>query len=203
MNVDLIQQQLIIARKNQILDAAAVVFAEKGFHATTTKAIAKRAGIAEGTIYNYFDGKSSLIIGLFERMRDRIIQEHVPSLPEAYDLRAVIEAALYHPLMALKGDNFALFRIVLSEMMVNEELRSRYYREILEPTLALSEIVLGGALIERGYSMDSARLILRGVAGLVLGFILENILGDRLVAERWDDLPAILADLLVNGMESK
>ncbi|MFL7790868.1 MAG: helix-turn-helix domain-containing protein, partial [Anaerolineae bacterium] len=53
-NQDPIRQQLIEARRNQILDAAAAVFAEKGFHRTTTKEIASRAGIAEGTIYNYF-----------------------------------------------------------------------------------------------------------------------------------------------------
>jgi AcrR family transcriptional regulator len=49
-----IQQQLIYARKNQILNAAAAVFAEKGFQPTTIHNIANVAGIADGTIHNYF-----------------------------------------------------------------------------------------------------------------------------------------------------
>ncbi|MDX1990860.1 MAG: helix-turn-helix domain-containing protein [bacterium] len=78
---DAIQQQLIAARRNQILDAAAVVFAEKGFHPTTIRDVAKQAGIADGTIYNYFDSKPALLLGIFERMRDSIMaQTRCPSL---------------------------------------------------------------------------------------------------------------------------
>src|SRR5688572_4950458 len=118
--IDPIQQQLIAARKNQILDAATLVFAEKGFHATTIGEIAKRAGIAHGTIYNYFDTKPALLLGVFERMRDTVVQT-VPSLPQDLDGRAFIYTLLYHPLMALKDENFKIFRIILSEIGVNEE----------------------------------------------------------------------------------
>lgn len=47
---DSIQEQLVAARKKQILDAATKVFAAKGFHSTTIKDIAREAGIAGGTI---------------------------------------------------------------------------------------------------------------------------------------------------------
>ena len=46
------------------------MFAQKGFHPTTTKDIAKEAGIAEGTIYNYFESKTALLIGIFDLMRE-------------------------------------------------------------------------------------------------------------------------------------
>ena len=72
---DPIQQQLIAARRNQILDAAARVFAEKGFHLATTKDIAKQAGISEGTIYNYFDNKMALLFGILERMKATALQD--------------------------------------------------------------------------------------------------------------------------------
>ena len=45
---DPIQELLITTRRNQILDAATKVFAEKGFHPTTIKDIAREAGIADG-----------------------------------------------------------------------------------------------------------------------------------------------------------
>jgi AcrR family transcriptional regulator len=44
---DPIQELLITARHNQILDAATRVFAEKGFHGATIKDIARLAGIAD------------------------------------------------------------------------------------------------------------------------------------------------------------
>jgi len=49
------------------LRAALDLFAEKGFYRTTTKAISKKAGIAEGTLFNYFETKEDLALYFFER----------------------------------------------------------------------------------------------------------------------------------------
>jgi len=57
---DTVQELHIAARRNQILEAAASVFAAKGFHPTTIKDIAKEAGIADGTIYNYFESDAPM-----------------------------------------------------------------------------------------------------------------------------------------------
>ncbi|MCK4450178.1 MAG: helix-turn-helix transcriptional regulator, partial [Anaerolineae bacterium] len=50
----LFKEQMAKARRAQILDAAATMFAKKGFHRATTKEIAKAASVSPGTIYNYF-----------------------------------------------------------------------------------------------------------------------------------------------------
>ena len=52
------------ARREQILDAATTVFAAKGFHRATIKEVARAAGVADGTIYNYFENKAALLLGL-------------------------------------------------------------------------------------------------------------------------------------------
>src|SRR5215467_7095021 len=65
-----IQELLITARRDQILDAATKVFAEKGFHPTTIKDIAREAGIADGTIYIYFENKTALMLGILDRMNE-------------------------------------------------------------------------------------------------------------------------------------
>ncbi|NJM77475.1 MAG: helix-turn-helix transcriptional regulator [Acaryochloridaceae cyanobacterium RU_4_10] len=74
---DPIQEQLIVARRNQILDAAAKVFAEKGFHPATIRDVAREASIADGTIYNYFKNKSALLLGILERMRESVMQTQI------------------------------------------------------------------------------------------------------------------------------
>jgi TetR/AcrR family transcriptional regulator, fatty acid metabolism regulator protein len=53
-------------RKKQILKAAVEVFAERGFHRTRVSDIAKRAGVAYGLIYHYFDSKDDVLNSLFE-----------------------------------------------------------------------------------------------------------------------------------------
>ena len=197
---DPIQRQLIAARTNQILDAAAAIFVEKGFHATTTRDIARRAGIAEGTIYNYFDNKPSLLLGIFDRMRELVIQQAPPTIPDDLNPHTFIRTLLQHPLAAQESGDFALFRIVISEMMVNEELRQRYREQILEPTLLAGEAALQEWASSRGVRPVVAGLVIRAISGMVMGLIMQRIMGDTTLAERWEELPDLLADLLVQGL---
>ena len=189
---------LAVARRDQILDAAAAVFVERGFHPTTIRDVAKRAGVADGTIYNYFENKIALLLGIFERMRAAIVAEGPPPIPPDGDLRTLIKTLLEYPLSALAGDDFALFRIVISEMLVNAELRALYRDRILDPTLLMAEQVLHARL--EGVTPGEVRLIVRAVSGMVLGLILERIMGDEELAARWTELPASLADLIVGGL---
>lgn len=56
-----------------ILDAATRVFAERGFFAAQVADIARRAGVAAGTVYLYFRSKDDLLVSLFDRtMEDAI-----------------------------------------------------------------------------------------------------------------------------------
>jgi len=53
--------------RQAILRAALALFAEKGFYTTTTKAISRKAKIAEGTLFNYFQTKEDLALYFFEQ----------------------------------------------------------------------------------------------------------------------------------------
>ncbi len=53
-------------RRKQILRAAVSVFAERGFHKTRISDIAKRAGVAYGLVYHYFESKEDLLSSVFE-----------------------------------------------------------------------------------------------------------------------------------------
>lgn len=56
-------------KRERILRAAVKVFARKGFYATRVSEIAKAAGVADGTIYLYFENKDDVLVSLFQ---DRI-----------------------------------------------------------------------------------------------------------------------------------
>ncbi|MBX2996964.1 MAG: TetR/AcrR family transcriptional regulator [Caldilineaceae bacterium] len=197
---DPIQQALIAARKNQILDAAAIVFAEKGFHPTTIRDIARQAGIADGTIYNYFENKSMLLLGIFERMRESILAEQTMPAPDEVDTRAFVRAFVQQPLTGLREDNFALFRIVLSEMMVNDELRTRYYEQIMAPTLAIAESYLQAQVDQGRLHIPDVGLTVRAISAMILGLMIEYTLGDSALSAQWDQLPDTLTDLILNGI---
>jgi AcrR family transcriptional regulator len=59
-------------RIEQLLDAAAQVFAEVGFEAATTNAIAARAGVSPGTLYQFFPNKDALAEALAARFGERL-----------------------------------------------------------------------------------------------------------------------------------
>jgi AcrR family transcriptional regulator len=61
------------AVRGRILDAALALFQSKGFDATTTKEIARRAKIAEGTVFNYFETKDDIALYFLELEVDHAI----------------------------------------------------------------------------------------------------------------------------------
>ena len=61
------------AISKRIVTAALNLFQTKGFEATTTRAIARKAGIAEGTVFNYFKTKEDIALHFFELEVDQAI----------------------------------------------------------------------------------------------------------------------------------
>jgi AcrR family transcriptional regulator len=62
--------------RTQLLDAAEEVFGRKGFHDTTLKEVAERAGFSVGSVYSFFESKDDLIRQVYRRRGD----EFMPAL---------------------------------------------------------------------------------------------------------------------------
>lgn len=54
-------------RKNEILDAAGILFAEKGYDSTSVTDIMNAVGIAKGTLYHHFKSKEDMLDALIQR----------------------------------------------------------------------------------------------------------------------------------------
>ena len=72
------------ARRQELLDKAADVFAEQGYNATTVRTIADHAGMLAGSLYYHFDSKESML--------EEILRTFLDELWDGYD--AVLEAEL-------------------------------------------------------------------------------------------------------------
>ena len=198
---DPIQEQLIIARRNQILDAASSVFSQKGFHRTTIKDIAREAGIADGTIYNYFKNKPTLLIGIFDRMREMLEpDEDAMQQLTQLDFRTFIKSFLQLPLNTLNDNDFELFRVIISEMMINEDVRKLYYEQIFTPTVAIAEAYLIHWTQQRNIKTLDIQLTIHSVSSLMMGLMIQNIMGDEVLKSRWEELPDFVTNLLIDGL---
>jgi TetR/AcrR family transcriptional regulator len=67
--------KLGIARQNEILDAAAIVFANNGYHGANIPEICSQAGISVGALYKYFNNKEAVFIAILNRMGDLLANE--------------------------------------------------------------------------------------------------------------------------------
>ena len=199
---DTLQAQLIAARRNQILDAATKVFAAKGFHPTTIRDIAREAGIADGTIYNYFENKTALMLGILDRLNETDRRAEDFSQFSAGDFRSFMKAYLRHRFQVLKADNFEIFRVVVSEIMVNKELRELHYQKIVEPTFTMAEMYFQQWAEHHIVKPIDISLTMRALSGMVLGLILEYIMGDKTLEAKWDELPDFLTNMILDGLGS-
>jgi TetR/AcrR family fatty acid metabolism transcriptional regulator len=196
---DPVRRQLIDARRAQIIGAAAKVFAEKGFHRATTKEIARAAGVSEGTIYNYFDSKAGLLIGLMTRLThlDHLGGELTDALQS--DVRDFF-VDMFRCRLEIIRQNHETIQAVLPEMLVNPALRERFYRQFVAQTTALLEQYVQ-ARIDRGEVQPvDVPLTVRAVQSMFVGVLILRILGDEVLLSRWDDMPEVLAALVFDGL---
>lgn len=73
---------------DRLLDSAAALFAEVGYEATTTNAIAEKAGVSIGSLYRYFPDRKAVLSALAERhlsqtreLHDRVFTQDLVNLP--------------------------------------------------------------------------------------------------------------------------
>lgn len=196
---DPIREQLIEARRKQILDAAAKVFAEKGFHRATTEEIASTAGVSEGTIYNYFASKADLLISMLTRLADLegLDEELADALPS--DARDFL-VAVFRRRMGLIQRNHKTLQAILPEIFINPALRERFYQQFVRPTATLLEQYVQ-AHIELGHIRPlNVPLAVRALQSMFVGLLALRIFGDELIWSGWDDLPEVLATLIFDGL---
>jgi AcrR family transcriptional regulator len=101
----------IVRIREDILQAAAHAFAEKGFHAATMQDIAREAGYTAASLYTYFESKDQI----FDALQQLVIREWAASfdepVPEGLTLRQRLELLLYrqYQLLDRHRDAFTVF----------------------------------------------------------------------------------------------
>ena len=68
-------------KRNAILDAAIRLFAERGLAAAPTSEISRRAGVAEGTLFTYFETKDDLINALYREIKLELADAMMSDFP--------------------------------------------------------------------------------------------------------------------------
>lgn len=98
-------------RRADILSAALQCFVDRGFYGTAIPEIAKRAGVAAGTIYHYFDSKEALVNALFRHWKTEVAQRVFTKFP--YDAAPREQfRVMWHEIIDFARENPAAFAFI-------------------------------------------------------------------------------------------
>ena len=144
-----LERQKILTRKNndkhrRIIQAAVKVFAKKGFFNSKVSEIARAAGVADGTIYLYFQNKDDILIRLFEEEMAGILDEMQLAVSRESDPARKLESwALAH--LKLLERNKELAEIIQVEIRQSSKFMKEYQNVQFAQYLNLiSEIIKEG-----------------------------------------------------------
>lgn len=109
-----------------ILDAAAIEFGERGFHETSISGITRRAGVALGSFYTYFDSKDAVFRALVRDMSDQVRDHVTPHIRAAPDQIAAERAGLRSFIEFVRGHK-EIYRIIdEAEFVDPDSFRAHY-----------------------------------------------------------------------------
>lgn len=117
-------------RRARITEAAIEVFADRGFHGARIADVARRAGVADGTIYLYFKNKEELLLSVFEEKMQLLLDGVRAELDGVLDPEDRIRTfAAWH--FRQVHENRAAARVLQIEL----RLSSRFLKEYRPETL--------------------------------------------------------------------
>jgi AcrR family transcriptional regulator len=124
------------ARRQAILHAALAEFSARGFAAARLDDVARRAGVAKGTIYLYFKDKESLFQELVLSELTPVVGALEAALASDLPLRAIIDRASELFVREIYGTHRKeIMRLIISEGPRFPALAEFYYREVLARVL--------------------------------------------------------------------
>ncbi|NJO92447.1 MAG: TetR/AcrR family transcriptional regulator [Chloroflexia bacterium] len=98
-------------KKELIINAALKLFVDNGFHGTATSKIAQEAGVANGTLFQYFKTKDELVIALYIHLKDELAEYVSKNTDDNAEIKEAIKSQVLSSLFwAL--DNSTKFRFI-------------------------------------------------------------------------------------------
>ena len=167
------------ARRRAILESAVRVFAEHGFFAARIRDIAAGAGVAEGTIYLYFDGKDDLLLTAFREKVAEFVASAREVLPSGRPFEDRLARFVELQLESIEADP-PLATVLLLESRQSSKFYGGAVRDVLKTyATAIDELLASGVAdgtVRADLDIPLARRILIGALEEIE---LEWLLGDR------------------------
>lgn len=180
--------------RRKLLDAAEKEFGERGFHATSIGEITRRAAVALGTFYVYFDSKDEIfraLVAHMGQMTRHFIAERVAAAPD----RLAAEAMGLKAFLDFVREHRDLYRIVMESQFVAPDAYRDYYDSFAEAYRRNLEEAAGKGEIRPGPAEERAWALI----GMSVFLGLRYGVWDD--SRRAEDIAAAAQDLIERGLK--
>lgn len=192
-----------LARQQDILKAARVLFAAKGFRETTLDEIAQKAEFGKGTLYNYFASKEDIFHALIDQLLgESIAMAHQCAISDG-DARAKM-TRYARATMEYVRNNGELFHAIVEELHRGRKSEASRLQDILTRSRAVADTI--GAVLQR--EMDAGTIRKGDPAEIVtmLDDMIRGLTGRRILLhgtldpEELDRQADLLVSILFDGI---
>lgn len=194
--------------RRRILEAAVEVITEKGFKSASMREIAKRAGVGDATIYNYFPSKEKLIYGYCEEVQQRIMAtlrgiEHYHEYTLGEQLQQLIDVELQTWLPAREFLQ-EVFRLTFySPVAAYEQLEATRRLNMCMVVDLLDAAIEAGEIPEQPYQELLPRLFWDYQTGILAYWLKDDSEGFANTTQLVDRSMEMLAGVLQLGLVGK
>lgn len=184
------QEEPLTEKQQKIVEAAIEMFAEKGYASTSTSQIAKKAGVAEGTIFRHYKTKKDLLLSIVSPTMAKLIAPFVirdinKVLDAKYDRYEDFLKAMIINRQEFLKDNMTVFKILIQEIPFHTELKEQF-KEHIGQKIVEKFIHLVDYYKEKGQIIDlPSPTVVRFSASSIFGLLLIRYI--FLPEENWDD----------------
>jgi AcrR family transcriptional regulator len=186
--------------RSRILQAALRLFAAKGYEGTTTKDLAGKANVAEGTLFRYFPNKKAILIEVATRGWVDILTDLLTELSEMGSYKAVAQVMRRRVLRM--RENSDLLRVCFIEAQFHPELKDRIQSEVIAKMTDVAEAFFQTA-IDRGiYRPMNPKIVAQVFLGMfaIAGFSSETILDANASPFALQEMAEGIAEIFLNGV---
>ncbi|GAB3064848.1 TetR/AcrR family transcriptional regulator [Virgibacillus ainsalahensis] len=183
---------------NQIIEAAVQVFAENGYHSSQVSKIAKKAKVADGTIYLYFKNKEDILISVFEEKMGQFIQQITESIDDKQNANEKLRTLIEMHFLQLSDDHYLAIVTQLELRQSKPDLRLEI-NNALKPYLEVIDNIIKEGVNEKLFRED---LNIHLVRQMVFG-TLDEVVTNWVMKDRKYDIVSQASDvhaLLTKGL---
>ena len=188
-------------KRGAILRAAVEVFSERGYFGARMREVAERAGVADGTLYLYFEGKEDLLVSLLEEHAREFLKRARRDTAAFEDPREKLRAVIRRHLVSLENDR-ALAGVFQIELRHSRKFLRKIARGQVAAYLHLLEEIIAQGVVRGCFRKDvspevAARAVFGAVDELITAWVLTS--HPRPLAEQAEPL----LRLLLEGLEAQ